>query len=359
MEYADGLFFQTGLAIPTIRIEAPSLAMVFTDGPALGSDLDGFLFYNSVASLGDASYILSEEQDPQDLSYYAKVQFFYTSSISPNPYAVFLARDNHRIIDTLLGNSSQNGSGLWTKLDIGCSTAVMEKKSYSTAVTITARSIRRQATFQANNHFSAAEFSIQGNLAFGTLAKVSEGTTAASCLDDRIYFSPQNSVDFRAFFMHVVYIVGIAKRSIKTIFHHLNSAPSLRAMADLFDGLKQQYTEMKFAEALLFRSRDGTRRSLRVEADTIGLEFTDNVYLGVVEIPPRPPFGRDPEGFLFYNDLQNFTSGGNTTYQVTQEKNPADNTDCLRVKFYHGAVVYAQVLRHSSSIESMLISDRN
>jgi len=59
-------------------------------------------------------------------------------------------------------------------------------------------------------------------------------------------------------------------------------------MADLFDTLRKKYSSgyMKFAEALLFRSSDGTRRSLRVEADSIGLEFTDNIYLGVVVIPP-------------------------------------------------------------------------
>lgn len=39
MEYAEGLFFQKGLASPTIRIQAPSIAMVFTDGPALGAGL--------------------------------------------------------------------------------------------------------------------------------------------------------------------------------------------------------------------------------------------------------------------------------------------------------------------------------
>lgn len=106
---------------------------------------------------------------------------------------------------------------------------------------------------------------------------------------------------------------------------------------------------MKFAEALLFRSSDGARRSLRVEADSVGLEFTDNTYLGVVEIPPRPPFGRDPEGCLFYNNLQDFkTQSGSSRYTVTQEKNPADMRDCLRVKFYDGTsgACYAQFLSH-------------
>lgn len=48
-------------------------------------------------------------------------------------------------------------------------------------------------------------------------------------------------------------------------------------MADLFDTVSGLFPggEEKFAEALLFRSSNGTR-SLRIEADSIGLEFTDN-----------------------------------------------------------------------------------
>jgi len=61
-------------------------------------------------------------------------------------------------------------------------------------------------------------------------------------------------------------------------------------MTDLFDQLKQKYGEVTFAEALLYKSPDGSRRSLRVEADSVGLEFTDNIYLGVVEPPPSASY---------------------------------------------------------------------
>jgi len=117
-------------------------------------------------------------------------------------------------------------------------------------------------------------------------------------------------------------------------------------MSDLFDVTRKQFQEVKFAEALLFKSADGTRRSLRIEADSLGLELTDKVYFGVVVIPPRPPFGRDPEGFLYYNDLKDFTAPSACTYTVTQEINPADGRDCLRVKFAHGNVEFAQFLSH-------------
>jgi len=37
MEYAEGLFFKKGFDPTTIRVQAPSIARVFTDGAALGS----------------------------------------------------------------------------------------------------------------------------------------------------------------------------------------------------------------------------------------------------------------------------------------------------------------------------------
>lgn len=37
MVYADALFFQRGLLAPTIRVQAPSIAMVFADGVDLGA----------------------------------------------------------------------------------------------------------------------------------------------------------------------------------------------------------------------------------------------------------------------------------------------------------------------------------
>lgn len=165
-------------------------------------------------------------------------------------------------------------------------------------------------------------------------------------------------------------------------------------MADIFDDARKIFPggEEKFAEALLFRSNDGTRRSLRVEADSIGLEFTDNTYFGIVVQPPstyfvfhchdfpthcaglqvhhmgearltihiRPRINlietnvADPEGFLFYRSLQEFRAGvsGSTRYTVTQEKNPANQRDCLRVKFVDVStnVCYAQVRRQISLV---------
>lgn len=116
-------------------------------------------------------------------------------------------------------------------------------------------------------------------------------------------------------------------------------------MSDLFDITRKQFQEAKFAEALLFKSTDNTRRSLRIEADSLGLEFTDNINFNVIVIPPRPPFGRDPEGFLYYNDLKDFTTTASCTYRVTREIN-VDGRACLRVKFTHGSVEFAQFLSH-------------
>ncbi|KAG1781693.1 hypothetical protein EV702DRAFT_1072736 [Suillus placidus] len=203
-EYAEGLFYQQDLrTLPNIRIQAPSIAMVFTDGAIdLGADLDGFLFYRDIKDFdmatGSIDYRVSEVIDPTDFKYYAQVDFF--KGLSPQPCAVFLASDPDKIVNQLTMDN-QAGSGQWAKLDIGYSTAVMEKNRSSTAVTITARSIRMKATF-LGTHFKAPEFTIKGNLAYGAVSQIFGGTTAGSCLDDRIFFCPPGThSNFKAFFM--------------------------------------------------------------------------------------------------------------------------------------------------------------
>ncbi|KAF9461780.1 hypothetical protein BDZ94DRAFT_794451 [Collybia nuda] len=64
-------------------------------------------------------------------------------------------------------------------------------------------------------------------------------------------------------------------------------------MSDPFIALRNSYPHMVTAEALFFHY--GTHYAIRVEAPTIGLEFTDHAYIG-----------SDPEGFLFYRDLKDF-----------------------------------------------------
>jgi len=50
------------------------------------------------------------------------------------------------------------------------------------------------------------------------------------------------------------------------------------------------------AQALFFSHGGGQGKGLRVEVQDLGLEFTDNAYIGT-----------DPEGMLYYNDKSDFT----------------------------------------------------
>ncbi|KAF9461783.1 hypothetical protein BDZ94DRAFT_794608 [Collybia nuda] len=95
-------------------------------------------------------------------------------------------------------------------------------------------------------------------------------------------------------------------------------------MSDPFIDLRQHYPHMVTAEALFFHS--GIHSALRVEAPTIGLEFTDHAYIG-----------SDPEGFLFYRDLNDFG------YKAEHKKSSKykiltvgfDNKLYAIIKFYH------------------------
>lgn len=121
-------------------------------------------------------------------------------------------------------------------------------------------------------------------------------------------------------------------------------------MSNPFATQRDNYTHTVGAEVLLFNTNN--RRALRLEAESIGLEFTDNVYIGSGELArtftpessstPRrllmflPIISADPEGILSYNDLKVFhkdDSSKPANYRIdtlTYKNNPV-----LHVKFYH------------------------
>ncbi|GJJ06947.1 hypothetical protein Clacol_001143 [Clathrus columnatus] len=69
------------------------------------------------------------------------------------------------------------------------------------------------------------------------------------------------------------------------------------------------YDQQTAADLLLFRNENGVK-ALRLEAPGIAKEFSDNVYIG-----------KDPPGSLYYNDVADFSRGGNHRYIVSKYTN--------------------------------------
>ncbi|KAF8958720.1 hypothetical protein BDZ97DRAFT_2061581 [Flammula alnicola] len=127
-------------------------------------------------------------------------------------------------------------------------------------------------------------------------------------------------------------------------------------MSDPFTSLKSEFDEAVAAAALFFNN--GHNKALRVEVPTIALEFTDGLYIG-----------KDPEGILFYNAIDDFKMTkhdgtpvthhytvltsvvGDKTYCTVEYRRDSD-TDCY-AKFLAedstGAVAGASMANYSST----------
>ncbi|KAF8998931.1 hypothetical protein BDQ17DRAFT_1410877 [Cyathus striatus] len=100
---------------------------------------------------------------------------------------------------------------------------------------------------------------------------------------------------------------------------------------DLFTTLKGNYNYHVTAFALFFNNGGGQTysKALRVEAPDIGKEFADNAYIG-----------RDPDGFLYFNNLESFSQprdalapSDDVTYTAEKVTNPYDNKVLCKVTF--------------------------
>jgi len=95
-------------------------------------------------------------------------------------------------------------------------------------------------------------------------------------------------------------------------------------MANPFATQRDKYKHTVPGEALFFSH--GTHRALRLEAESIGVEFADSTWLG-----------SDPEGILSYNDLNVFHVGDPkkpATYVIDQVT--YKNAPCAHIIFHHG-----------------------
>ncbi|KAJ7762884.1 hypothetical protein B0H14DRAFT_3895582 [Mycena olivaceomarginata] len=92
-----------------------------------------------------------------------------------------------------------------------------------------------------------------------------------------------------------------------------------------FSTLQNNYKYNVAASALLFSNPN---KALRVEVPDLGKEFL-----------PRIELPSDPEGTLYYNDLDSFdTSGKNVKYTVLKVDQGAGAAPLVNIKFYHQTV---------------------
>ncbi|KAJ7453472.1 hypothetical protein FB451DRAFT_1408871 [Mycena latifolia] len=86
------------------------------------------------------------------------------------------------------------------------------------------------------------------------------------------------------------------------------------------------------AYALFFKNDHGTK-ALRLEVPEIALEFTDGAYIG-----------KDPEGFLYYNKVEDFQQDTNTkhTYHVRDDSINNKTYAVIEFRKSAGAIPYAK-----------------
>ncbi|KAJ7362460.1 hypothetical protein DFH08DRAFT_950726 [Mycena albidolilacea] len=97
-------------------------------------------------------------------------------------------------------------------------------------------------------------------------------------------------------------------------------------MATKFSTLQNNYKYNVAASALLFSNP--YNKALRVEVPDLGKEFSDSKFIG-----------HDPEGTLYYNDLDSFdTSRKNVNYKVEKVDQGPGAAPLVNIKFYHQTV---------------------
>ncbi|KAJ7842513.1 hypothetical protein B0H13DRAFT_2098677 [Mycena leptocephala] len=83
------------------------------------------------------------------------------------------------------------------------------------------------------------------------------------------------------------------------------------------------FDKVASAHALFFNN-DHNQRALRLECPDLALEFTDGAYIG-----------RDPEGFLYYDDLANFQKDTGTKHNYEVSQDSINNKTYAVIQFRH------------------------
>ncbi|KIJ59273.1 hypothetical protein HYDPIDRAFT_33343 [Hydnomerulius pinastri MD-312] len=196
--YRGGNTYDYGL-----RVEAPTIMKEFIDNINLGTDPEGFLFFNNIHDLdtGDGKYNVFYNTVEDVKQRAATVQFFHSKQGSF--YAEFLAKDPNKTVDYTIDGQV----GKWDTLEIGSASAHVKKYSDETTITVTIPAIKKKAQFEVVDNSGSQSADVWGNLMFKKIEKLQSSNTAtyADYNKDRIIFYPQSgwtgSADFSAAFI--------------------------------------------------------------------------------------------------------------------------------------------------------------
>ncbi|PPQ77153.1 hypothetical protein CVT26_008099 [Gymnopilus dilepis] len=192
-----------------LRLEAPDIALEFTDKAYIGTDPEGVLYFNGINDFamtdgsGKAiihSYTITSKK--VNGTAYAIIGFHQGSDskhLDSEPYAKFVSKDPNGVV-LAAGMNNYSATGKWAPLVIASAAAVVEKHSTNSKVTITAPAIRKTGHWDSKGVLDHKTFTVKGNLFFKDIKTIGNGLFA-NYNNDRIVFyaSDWNSTDFTAF----------------------------------------------------------------------------------------------------------------------------------------------------------------
>ncbi|KAH6885633.1 hypothetical protein BKA70DRAFT_1337456 [Coprinopsis sp. MPI-PUGE-AT-0042] len=200
---AAGLFFHG--AHYALRVEAPTLGKEFTDSSYIGSDPEGFLYYNDVDDFKDhpTSYNATQVTNPRDGKPCALITFRFSEDTSATPYAVFLAYDPVSILTQTYGSSGYASSGVWNDLKIAQTTATVQKTSTGTQIILTTDVIGKKAviTAKSSDFHSHKAVHSRGSFSFKSIKDLNYATTASYNKDRVVFYTNRNAKDFVGYFI--------------------------------------------------------------------------------------------------------------------------------------------------------------
>jgi len=199
---AFALLFKNDHNTKAIRVEAPGLALEFTDGLYIGRDPEGVLHYNNAADLkrsGTHYYHVTKTLVDGDT--YCQIEFRFGSS-SGDPYAKFLAEDPTDAVNAA-GMSNHSATGSWQRLSVSSTLATMKKTSSSQTLTVNLESDGKVGTWTLpSNVLKNVGFEIDGTFYYKKLSDIGKGIWA-NYNDDRVVFYENDWTgrDFTSFFI--------------------------------------------------------------------------------------------------------------------------------------------------------------
>ncbi|CCM02455.1 uncharacterized protein FIBRA_04554 [Fibroporia radiculosa] len=183
-----------------MRMEVPTLMKEFVDNVNLGTDPEGFLFFNNIGDLdaGDGKYNVLYNTTGDVNQRAVRVQFFHHKQGSF--YAEFLAKDPNKTVDYLIDGQV----GKWATLETGSASAHIKKYSDESDISIKIPAIKKQVTFSVPDNNAHASIDVWGNFMFKDISRLqsSSDPSYADYNQDRIVFYRSSgwtgSADFTA-----------------------------------------------------------------------------------------------------------------------------------------------------------------